>query len=200
MSLLTTPTLVYLYNNILEPRAHEHHSKTFWTHLIRTKFFPEDDFVIATESPPTPLAEDALRRVDFHISVFNQFQKLQIIAICEIKKARGSVDEVESQLQQACEACARFTKDDVWGIAIVGTKAQILQYTAKNRYFPLTQGYIDANSPQAGALSDVFSAIKAAISKPIASSSATPDGWYDVNDGSGRKRYYQNGTWTDHYS
>jgi len=199
MSLLTSPALVYLYNKILQPGAHEHHSKTFWAHLIRTKFLQGDDIVIATESPPTPLAEDAFRRVDFHVCIINQYQKLQIIAICEIKKATGSIDELESQLQQACEACVRYTKDDVWGIAIRGTKAQILQYTTSNRYFPLTNGYIDANSPEASELSRVLMMIKTEISKPIASSSVVPDGWYDMNDGSGKKRYYQNGAWTSHY-
>ncbi|KAI1680255.1 hypothetical protein KJE20_10895 [Pyrenophora tritici-repentis] len=199
MSLLTTPTLVQLYNNILQPNAHEHHSKTFWTHLLRTKFFPEDDFVIATESPPTPLPQDSLRRVDFHISIFNRLQKLQIIAICEIKKATGSIDEVEAQLQQACQACVTYTKEDVWGIAVRGTKAEILQYTANNRYFSLTDGYMDANLPQANKLHDVLLSIKTKMSQPAASSSATPDGWYDANDGTGRKRYFRNGAWTNSY-
>ncbi|KAF1357803.1 hypothetical protein EJ07DRAFT_180861 [Lizonia empirigonia] len=200
MSLLTTPTLIQLYNNILQPNAHEHHSKTFWTHLLRTQFFPEDDFVIATESPPTPLSQDSLRRVDFHISIFNRLQKLQIIAICEIKKATGSIDEVEAQLQQACEACVKYTKEDVWGIAVRGTKAQILCYEVQNRYYPLTKGYIDSNSSEASSLCNTLLSIKSTIKSLTASSSATPDGWYDANDGTGRKRYYQNGAWTNTYS
>ncbi|KAI0571338.1 hypothetical protein TUN199_10423 [Pyrenophora tritici-repentis] len=176
MTLLTTPTLIQLYNNILQLNAHEHHSKTFWTHLLRTQFFPEEDFVIATESPPTPLPDDSLRRVDFHISIFNRTQKLQIIAICEIKKATGSIDEVEAQLQQACQACVTYTKADVWGIAVVGTKAQILHYTMQNSFYPLTNGYVDANSSEANTLRNTLLSIKTVIKNQTASSSATPDG------------------------
>ncbi|KAF9695040.1 hypothetical protein EKO04_006700 [Ascochyta lentis] len=163
--------------------------------FLRTEYFTSKDIVVATESPPTPLASDAFRRVDFHVSIFNRFQKLQIVAICEIKRSRGAIDDVEAQLQEACEACVKHTKEDVWGIAIIGTKAQVFQYTAKNRFFTITAGYIEANSPQASALDTAFRNINNAITKP-----AVADGWYDAGDGSGRHRYFKDGAWMNQFN
>ena len=79
-----------------------------------------------------------------------------------------------------------FSRTDVWRIAILGTKAKIFQYTPGNRFYSRTNDYIDASSRNAQDLHDVSLAMKTPVSKPITSSSVTPDGWYDVNDGTGR--------------
>ncbi|KAF3031411.1 hypothetical protein E8E12_001481 [Didymella heteroderae] len=207
MSLLTTPQLVALYNNILKAGAHEYNSKTFWSHLIRTGFIKSEDVIYASEIPPTPLSADKFRRVDFGFYTLNRHLELQVVALGEIKRATGSIDEVEAQLQEACQACVMYTKEDVWGIAMKGTMAQVFQHTyATNQFFSITgDKYIDANSPNAGILANAFTTLATSITQPVqsaqpvASSSTPADGWYPANDGTNRQRYYQSGQWTNHY-
>jgi len=119
-------------------------------YILGKEFFYEEIYAVTTETVPSSHPDQSLRRVDIKVSAFHPVRRvLRIILLCEVKRAGGSQDAVEAQLQQACEACARDSGDDVWGMAAVGTAAKIFHQTTTNAFWPVTTGYLDVGTPQA---------------------------------------------------
>lgn len=81
-----------------------------------------------------------------------------------MKKSTGSSYDVESQLQEACQACVLNTNEDVYAISTIGTSAKMFQYTRNNHFLELTNGYVGASTPQAQDIRDVVNVIKRTIS------------------------------------
>jgi hypothetical protein len=180
MSFVTTPIRQVLYDNVHQPNAHEHHTKAFWHHILTKDLFPEEHFAVLTESTPSSHLDDALRRVDLLVSTFNPQQKLRIIFINEMKRKGGSADSVEAQVQEACEACVKETKEDVWAMTVIGTTAKMWQYTSGKTFYALTSVYIDAKSPSAQLIRDIVVNMKASIANGSSASIASgPPAQYD---------------------
>jgi hypothetical protein len=168
MSFVTTPIRTTLYNNVQASNAHEHHTKAFWQHIFAKDLFTEEEYAVSTERTPSSHPNDALRRVDLVVSTYTPQQTLRIIFINEMKKKGGSADAVEAQVQEACQACVRETKEDVWAMTAIGTTAKMWQYTPGNIFYALTADYVDAASQGAQTIRDIVANLKASIvNKPI---------------------------------
>jgi len=160
MSYITTDTLFTLYNNVLKPGAHEHHSTALVTHIINKIEFHYEKFVNTAESPPTVRQDGSLRRADVRIATLYLTQhNLRIILICEVKPASSSVYTVESEVQEGCQICVTADKEDVWGLTVHGTKWKIINYTKQNRLNEIT-GFIDVGSPEAQHLRNAFAIMR----------------------------------------
>jgi hypothetical protein len=147
MSLITTPTLRLLYDRARPAAAHEHHTITFWMHLFNKIYFHDEQWVVAQEQPPNDSDEDKLRRIDINVSIAGNNNQLDVILICEGKRAGGSMYNVEGQAYQACEARCK-NGGSVWAITVIGTTAQTWQYTTRptKSFVSLTnKAYIDAD-------------------------------------------------------
>jgi hypothetical protein len=112
MSLLTTRTLVCLYNEANAPDAQEHESVTFWDHLWQKIYFSEEEWVIAQQVPPTGNATDRRRRMDTGIFLINPaINRLELIAPIEGKGNSAGPKDIEEVEIQAEDACARRCKN-----------------------------------------------------------------------------------------
>lgn len=132
MSLLTTTTLAILYNAANAQEAQEHEAVTFWDHLWQKVYFPEEQWVIAQQSPPTGHTGDRRRRMDTGIFLVNPVLcRLEMVAAVEGKGRDAGpkgIEEVEMQAEQACKSRCLDTSG-VWAVTFIGTKARVWKYT-----------------------------------------------------------------------
>lgn len=160
MSIVNTPVLRVLYNLANQSGAQENETITFWKYLFNKIYFPEENWVVAQQMPPSSHSSDRRSRIDINIYVISDMASgLDIIAVFEGKPASGAqpaqVEEVESQALQACQARCRQGQA-IWAITAVGTKGRVFKYT-QSRFTPTTDpiddekpgiaNYIDAGDP-----------------------------------------------------
>ncbi|KAF2195954.1 hypothetical protein GQ43DRAFT_291739 [Delitschia confertaspora ATCC 74209] len=196
------------------------------------------NFLLSHQSPPSVDQANRRRRIDFRICSFDQTPSAEtrVIAIVEGKGANNAapsaIEEVEGQAYQASQAYLQAHQEVafIYSYTLVGTRARIWRCAEMGTFWqclhgdpsgqPVLTNYIDADSPNASTLRNLFQqavsqppgriapqvahVAQATQAAPVAQATQVaqvpPNGWYPVSDGTGRRRYFKDGAWTQHYT
>lgn len=129
-----TPQLKYLMVEVEKKKSLEAATAAYWMHLLRTKIFLDDRFMIAPEQPPE---KGSGRRVDFKVKMLTPDGKAaSVLLFVEVKrnrthKAEETFDEVQAQCHSAFDAVDRTAFGSIGTIhalACVGLKAMLFGF------------------------------------------------------------------------
>lgn len=99
----------------------------FWEHYIRGEYPCEDNWVVASQQPPTDDPED-LRRVELVVDKWTG-EFIHRLFIFEAKKKKANQSEIDELEHQAYEACLKHLKytgrDQMYAMTVIGTGARL---------------------------------------------------------------------------
>jgi hypothetical protein len=99
----------------------------FWEHIIRDKFPCKDNWVVASQQPPSDDSEDR-RRVELVVEHWSE-GSMHRVFIFEAKKHLATQSEIDTLEHQAYEACLThlvfFERDHMFAITTIGTRARL---------------------------------------------------------------------------
>lgn len=142
-TLITTQQLRVLYNEA-EGTRHEAYSTRFFNFFLQKIAFPEEEYWITPEQPPTDDPSDR-KRVDLVVNYFSQELKVRVLCFTELKRGKSGEKAIEENEDQAMYAassyCDAFELPYVYVISAFGAKARFFSYTRDSAHFaPMFSG------------------------------------------------------------
>ncbi|KAI1265981.1 hypothetical protein F5Y18DRAFT_34188 [Xylariaceae sp. FL1019] len=127
MSIVTTPTMRKLWN---DAQIHPEWATTrLWEYIFNHNVFTEEDWVVASQQPPTHKPGD-LRRVDIVVEkIDNDARTVGTLLFVEAKRASASLSDIDQVEYQAFTAACAYSitneVENIWAMTCVGSKARI---------------------------------------------------------------------------
>ncbi|KAK0612726.1 hypothetical protein DIS24_g11985 [Lasiodiplodia hormozganensis] len=129
-TLINTEKLRVLYNEA-ESNRHEAYPTRFFNFFLQKIAFPEEEYWISSEQPPTDDPSDR-KRVDLVVNYFSQDYKVRVLCFTELKRGRSAEKAIEENEDQAMYAassyCHALGLPYVYVISAFGAKARFFSY------------------------------------------------------------------------
>lgn len=171
MSLVTSlPLLVYWRAAQLAVDS-EWQSRSFWVNLLSRHMFPEAEYHVVQEEPPS--SASGRRRIDILVErVDAKTEDFQILCFVECKRPNASASLIKEVEDQAFNACVSYLAEKrlefVYAMTTIGTRARLWVYQPPNDFLypfwgsqdPSAIQYIEAHSADAERLRAGFNQMK----------------------------------------
>lgn len=117
-----------LWEEALTSGAHEAKTAKYWHHLLKSRVFTADRYIVSAEQPITVIRGDTTR-VDIIVEDYSQRYKHRVLFFHEMKRPSsgpGVVLQVETQVYEACKAYLEiYGRKGVWAVTTLGTRYRI---------------------------------------------------------------------------
>ncbi|KAF4534220.1 NRPS-like enzyme [Lasiodiplodia theobromae] len=139
-TLINTEKLRVLYNEA-ESNRHEAYPTRFFNFFLQKIAFPEEEYWISSEQPPTDDPSDR-KRVDLVVNYFSQDYKVRVLCFTELKRGRSAEKAIEENEDQAIET--RELQQEVYsdGTALIKPHG-IALHLRKGEHFSLDSIYYE---------------------------------------------------------